>query len=186
MPGTAPTRLLVPYCPCCCGQGVGGIHLITHILYLPTHPHGQRLDYTVRFSPLPEMAFCFYQRWSYFRSKDMRGCGVNRLTGCLRSQHCKGHVLQRRSVKAVPTACRTALLLHSCARKLWSSPLRHESEKDPQSKSPSEIPVLICISWMLLPVEKLYITVEARLFAAKLSICAAIRHSLPPDLCHTV
>lgn len=156
LPGVAPACSLVSHSPHHCGQGMRAIPLITHVLDLPTHPHGQRLDYTIKFS------LC--QRWLPafvnigLRSEDMRGRGVNLLTGCLRSQHCR-NVLQRRSIKAVPTACRTTLVLHSPTCKL--EPLRHEWGKDSQSKAPSEIPVLICISWMFLLLEKLCITVEA-------------------------
>lgn len=169
-----------PLWPHHCGQGARRIPLITHVLDPPAY---RVKDWTASlgFSPAGD-GFLLLSMLVSFQIKNMRGHGVNHLTGCLRSQHCMGHLQQRPSAYSLQDHIPPAKCSHTW--KLWSSPLRHEWEKDMQSKDPSEIHVLICISWMFLPLEKLYITVE--LFAAKLSIRAAIRHSLPPNLHHTV
>lgn len=50
LPGVAAACSLVPHSPHHCGQGTRAIPLITHVLDPPTHPHGQRLEYTINFS----------------------------------------------------------------------------------------------------------------------------------------
>ena len=93
---------------------------------------------------------------------------------------------QWRPVKAVPTACRTALLplsTHAHANHglyLWGMSGKRTCRAKLLQKSLCLFAPHGCFSRL-----RSYTSLW-RLFAAKPSTCSAIRHSLPPDLCHTV
>lgn len=163
-------------------QGTRGIPLITHILDMSSDSPSQSLDYTIT-STSGRDGFLLLSVLVLFQIKRHERTwheSLNRLP----------------EVSAQHRACPPANVHQGSAYSLQDCtppPLMHMQipvftfkswvEKDSQSKAAWEISLLIYISWKFLPLEKVYITVEA--VCCQPSICAAVRHSFLPDLCHT-